>query len=597
MAFDYGSQTLGIRNPFRIEGTMRATRGLLVSSLGIYLLLQVTTLADAQAYFEAWASLGGGVVLLLWGLSALGHGLFQVMRFFVGRSVPTSLARNVAPSESHRQEPAVVYGDQDLEQMLMGRKNPTFKEPEGWLPRAVHSLFPNLLFLPYPYRNMAQRLAGAVTKTALALSAVFLAWFSATTGLTAIDETPVMDWFGVGLFVVLFGIWARLQNPLSRQLSRRPEATSVGGIVVVALGAVIAPFALTQLHDSVTALPAVDFPIGTALAVLAGLASTAMVLITALIALRGRHANPFTEVAEYRNNWQENVHPQDVFINFDSIVMANRRYREVPNRVYRSFDPNLMQDGGHARGSFSGEIIQETQPVYETPRSSRLLTVIKAIATLVAQLLLAGAAVYVSQVPSALAALDYSALGAAGAVPDLVEIAIYPLMLAAFGFTIQRYTHPFWAEMQFSSLIVMFQCDGTYTESHLNTGSSIYDSTESQNIVVRTSMTPWVIAANIRTATFSATGRQNLEFPRYVLEMHKAEVELDRIITEVRSFLDERRTIANVREGDLDAASTIHQLNEQTRGAAPIPDQSGREQQGRLAASDESGNTDPGDSA
>ena len=41
MAYDYGSESLGIRNPFKAEGLLRAIRGLVVSLLGINPLLQV----------------------------------------------------------------------------------------------------------------------------------------------------------------------------------------------------------------------------------------------------------------------------------------------------------------------------------------------------------------------------------------------------------------------------------------------------------------------------------------------------------------------------------------------------------------------------
>ncbi|PPT10886.1 hypothetical protein CKA32_007133 [Geitlerinema sp. FC II] len=40
---------------------------------------------------------------------------------------------------------------------------------------------------------------------------------------------------------------------------------------------------------------------------------------------------PQTEVSEFRANMQESVHPNEIFINIENIVLANRRYKEVPN--------------------------------------------------------------------------------------------------------------------------------------------------------------------------------------------------------------------------------------------------------------------------
>lgn len=46
MAYDFGSQTLGIRNPFKAEGAVIAVRGALVTLLGLYSLLRVAGLVD-----------------------------------------------------------------------------------------------------------------------------------------------------------------------------------------------------------------------------------------------------------------------------------------------------------------------------------------------------------------------------------------------------------------------------------------------------------------------------------------------------------------------------------------------------------------------
>ena len=38
MAFDYGSINLGVKNPFKIEGTISAIRGVGILAAGLYLL-------------------------------------------------------------------------------------------------------------------------------------------------------------------------------------------------------------------------------------------------------------------------------------------------------------------------------------------------------------------------------------------------------------------------------------------------------------------------------------------------------------------------------------------------------------------------------
>ncbi|MFT5758712.1 MAG: hypothetical protein ACI9LM_003460 [Alteromonadaceae bacterium] len=126
--------------------------------------------------------------------------------------------------------------------------------------------------------------------------------------------------------------------------------------------------------------------------------------------------------------------------------------------------------------------------------------------------------------------------------------------------------HLFFAEIQFESLLVYFKCEGTFTESKISTGTGIHDSTRSENTLVRSSITPWVIVSRIVSTTFAATGLKNLEHPRHILEMHKDDAQLKEIRDDVISFLKDRESIASITSArDLGNASQIHQLNQQTR--------------------------------
>ena len=59
---------------------------------------------------------------------------------------------------------------------------------------------------------------------------------------------------------------------------------------------------------------------------------------------------------------------------------------------------------------------------------------------------------------------------------------------------------------------------------------------------------------------------RNLEHPRHILEMHRADAELESIRNDVIDFLKDRESIASLTsKRDLGNASQIHQLNEQTR--------------------------------
>lgn len=558
MAFEYGSDTLGIKNPFKFEGFVLTIRGLIVTLIGVVALFAVKDLVNDGAKTAAWLSLGMGILLLSNGILATGRGLFKVMRFYVGRGVPASLARNVGKSESHVKEPFVAYGDKNIEQMMMGRKNTTFVEPDGWLARMLHTLMPRLLFMPYPIRNLAQKLGSGMIYSLLAFLCFGLAWFSGSTGLTDISNTPVLDWLSILLAVYLFIVWSKRRSPLQRLLCGTVQSAGSKGIVLMVVFSILAPVILSYIHHDVRPLPELPLSAGSYVMFITVLAAVATSYGLFLTFLRAKLANPKTDVSEFRTNWQESIHPQEIFINFENIVMANRRYKEIPNRVYRDFDARLVEQGSNDKGKFSGEMVQETQPVYKALPITPLFKLLRIIGTCAGESLLAVAAImfYFAIEPVTQMTSDI--------IPAINALA-YPMILWVFGQIISNSARVYWSEMHFESLLVYFQCHGTYSESKVSTGTGIHDSTRSENVVVRSSLTPWILTSRLVTSCFAESGSNNLEYYRRILELHKADDDLDKITSEMREFLGNRETIASVNQKDLASASTIYQVNEETR--------------------------------
>ncbi|HSH28303.1 MAG TPA: hypothetical protein VK971_00225, partial [Thiohalobacter sp.] len=398
MAYEYGSIDLGIRNPFRLEGGIRAIGGLVIAGFGLWLLLGIAELVRLD-WTAGIINAAIGFALLAAGLGLLGIGLFHAMRFFVGRSIPTSLARNHSRSErdsAHLETGDVQYSASQIEQMLMGRKNLTFKEPLGWISRMVHSLFPRLTFLPWPMRNIAQRLAAACIKTGIAVTAFALAWFTAVTGLSGSAGRDIVPLFSLALLAYLLVIWLRVGRRIEREDALHMRTTGSRTIAWILALAILLPVGLGILYDAVIGPLLAESPRVSAhwsdfKAAMAGfspglyiiaigvLAAISSAVLFTMIGARSRETQPITEVSELRDNWQESVHPREIFINIDNIVMANRRYREVPNRVYNDKEP-VLDEQTQGKGTFWGELIQETQPVFKPVthksafRVSRLIT-------------------------------------------------------------------------------------------------------------------------------------------------------------------------------------------------------------------------------
>lgn len=597
MAFDYGSIDLGLKNPFKKQGTVTAIRGTIQTLLGLYLLVSAAGIVKDDVG-QGWILVIFGILLLVGGLRALGGGIYATMRYFVGRNHPTSLAPNFSKSEkSTAQEELgyVAYRANDLEEMLVGRKNSTFVEPQGFLARLLHTLIPKLLFMPYPIRNITQTLFAAWVKTLVALIAYGFIAFVSLAGFAGEVGDQVFPIYSVLLALYLLVVWRNAGKPIARNAEKHITSLGSGDLVKVIVFSLLLPvtigLVLTWLTDATQLtseklsqflmhLP--NFHAGYYLMGIFVLAIFSSALIWFMLKLRLKQVTPLVEVSELRENWQESVHPNEIFINLDNLVMANRRYKEVPNRIYRELEPKLNEqvDG---KGEFKGEMIQEIQPKVRAMNlgksfdMARLLALISGnVFYIIAIVLTVLLAYSVIDIYSFIKSTQIASLKEAfsdkyfNELASFIMVAIHFLLIGylfkSFGQLLANVAKLFFAEIQFESLLVYFKCEGTFTESKISTGTGIHDSTRSENTLVRSSITPWVIASRIVTSTFADTGMKNLEHARVILEMHKADDELFAIKNDLISFLKDRESIASITsERDLGNASQIHQLNQQTR--------------------------------
>jgi hypothetical protein len=557
MAYDFGSQTLGIRNPFKIEGALIALRAVLLTGLGIYCLLQVSGLMQQKYAIEGWLNAAMGLLLLIWGLTSLGAGLLKMLRFYVGRNVPASLATNLRERDARHK---LTYSANELHEMLMGRKNTTFREPQSLFSRLVHTLLPRLIFLPPTYRGLAENLLLGVSMTVFMLCTFALAWFAGATGLAALEGTSVLAWLSVLMSVYLLKLWFGMRNPF-RHFSNGGMNISLFRISLIIALAILLPVAVAYVHHNLFPIP--QLPINPVPYLLTLLAFAALACSLGLLMLLQRMGmvEPRTEVSEHRDNWQKSIVPRELFIRLDTHILANRRHQEIPNRVYQDFDPKMIEEGGKDKGSFKGRTLVETQPIIREMAHSSSFKTLRLLTSAIGQLMLGAAALWLVLLIDGLAHVEQR--------PEVLMQLLYPALLIVFGQFIARMGNAFWAELQFSSMLLDLSVEGTYTESKLSTGQSIYDSTRSENIVVRSTITPWFLLSNLLTSTFAQSGNLNLEQQRHILSLEKNDETLANILAELDEFFDSREAIAGINEVDLRSASQIYQMNEQTRAQVP----------------------------
>ncbi|MGC8120250.1 hypothetical protein [Marinobacter sp. VGCF2001] len=548
MAFEYGAQKLNIRNPFRFEGLIRSIRGLLVLAIGVYLLLQIQPLLGSDKA-RAWLNLFIGGLFVIGGLKALGGGLFQVMRFFVGRAAPASLARNVAREAVNEREPT-LYDSKTLHNMLMSKSNPTFVEPVGWFARAVHSVFPNLIVTPWPIRNMAQNLAMKLTKSFVAIAAFLVASlvvimvFSGTEG-AEVGSTVISLILQATLLVYLGLLWVKLGNPLSRQNMTVLGNTTSKGLALVIIGSIALPILIAQgwiglwsemrpgaRQDLANLMPLLEpvFQTGTllTLTLICALATAAIAVV--LIKARIRLVSIATSSSEMNNSWRFDLHPRQIFTTLRDLVLMQKRQQELPNRVY--LDKNDTGDANRENEQFNGDLLAEIQPVVEEKAEPASLRWARAGGTVLAQvLLLAGALMLwfgADRIMDHVAMMDQiraSQMGMEQAFTLLfipagttAALILSSLLLLGFGRTLARICHLFWAEIFFKSNIFDLHCEGTVMRATHYRGADRHSASSEQD-VFSFDATYFALATEAVSSTFAVSGQHNLEQPRYLLSL------------------------------------------------------------------------------
>lgn len=577
MAFEYGTQKLNIRNPFRFEGLVRSVRGLIIVAVGVYLLLQIQSLLSVDKT-SAWLNLVVGALFVGGGLKALGGGLFQMMRFFVGRAAPASLAKNVAREAVAESEPT-LYSPSSLHNMMMSKSNPTFVEPKTWFARAVHSVFPNLIVTPWPIRNMAQTLAMKLTKSLVAILAflvaslvLFMAFSGTSGGETGSVVVSLLLQFA--LFVYLAAVWVKLGNPLAQSNMTRLHSMTSKGLALVVVGAIALPIIIAQgwlvfwdsqsprtqleLADMLPALEPV-FRTGSLLTLaILGAAITAVVAVL-LIKARISLVPIRTTSSEMNNSWRYDLHPRQIFTTLRDLVLMQKRQQELPNRIYQ--DQNDTGDANRENEQFNGDLVAEIQPLVEDIAEPAILRWTRIAGTVTGQLLLLTGALllwltlervidHIAMVET----LKYAAKGLTG--PQLIEqflapvgstlaIGLASLLLLGFGRSLARICHLFWAEIFFKSNLFDLHCEGTVMRATHFRGADRHSASSEQD-VFSFDATYFALATEAISSTFAVSGQHNLEQPRYLLSLNACDGFINNVVGDLEDEF--RRRNDEIRE-------------------------------------------------
>lgn len=551
MSFEYGSSSLGIKNPFKFEGKVLIVAGSLISLVGIYLLFSVSGDLKASTML-GWKDVSVGVMILLWGFGSIGLGILKITRFYVGRNAPSSLTQNLNPVESTRER--TYYKNEELESMLVGRKNITFEEPNNLVQRILYTVMPNLLFTPPPVYKLLIEITVYLIKMFSAFFIFSIIYFVANIGLLGEVGMKLNSIFSF----IFLSVLAYYLFDLSRTAHNFETLSKikmwVGSTILVIFGLIM----VNAIGDKGIELQPIYFNAWPAMIIY--LVLTIIISSFALIVIRERgYGETKTEVSEYREYIQESIHPKEVMIHLENIILANRRYKEIPNRLYQKLDGKLRSEND-VKGHFEAQTMIETQPEFILTENTTRFGKIRLLITIVAQSFIVISAVLIAWLGHVIIVE-----GIASSLSKILTILFVALALYNSGSVLERLSHMFWSELQFKSLLLWMKLDGTFTESKISTGMAVYDSTRSENTLVRSSITNWLVCSQVKTTTFVESGSDNVEGERYVYEMEKDESEAQSIVSELRAFMSSRENIAKMSQKDSFNASEIKSINQSSK--------------------------------
>jgi len=548
MAFNYGKKTMEIGNPFKTEGILDLFLGIGTLILGLFSVFEVRVSIGAELKILAWFELVVAIVFLTIGLRSLIVGCMRLFKFLVGRDVPSDLS-------------PYSYDEKMVEDILMKRSNPTFIERDGFISRLLISLYSKFLFLPIAFRNMLETVSSLFFSFLIFTVVYLLTLFSTSIGLINLtDKQSIMALFSLFFLVKQLIVWYHYRPTKRRMNAIQPSVYGFKNIVVNILLAVMAPVLLEILVRNGVNMPVLPINIYMPIAVLF-IFSLLLVFVAYYLSLKRLQVlNPETEVSEYTEHIQVSVHPKDIFRCFE-IEMAQKRYQELPNRIYKQIKPVLELEGSQNKGSFHGSTVQETQPIYkpgEWPRGARN---VRFFAALTGRVLM-----FLSFI---VLFLSFSNLSHGFTVDVVFKSIYYPVLTYFFAYYLNRIAHLFYSEVLFSSYLVHFFSDGTYTESKVSSGMSVYDSNRSENTIVNSSATPWILVSKIVTSTFADSSTKNLEGNRYILEMYKADEFLNSLVGGFTNYFKNRKLIVGLEnQADIQNSMKFHNLNELSRSSS-----------------------------
>ncbi|EGF31049.1 hypothetical protein IMCC9480_408 [Oxalobacteraceae bacterium IMCC9480] len=478
MAYDYSSesQRLELPNPYRIENLFQFIASVFYLACGVLSLLAArSNLHGLNVKFAV--PLLAGILLIGYGIRCAATAMTR-LRFFFGRALPVGLAPEL-PHGTTGKSQQIEAVQEDLRRGAL-----SFPEPAGALNGLLYDRFPRLILAPLPVQQLAQAQFRNGLVIALTLVSLLVAWMGFSQPQTA-------QW--VGVFYFTFAAWLVLRPMTVEQQTKVNES----GVIALVVAALLGPVVIAFFARSLPELSWLTLHWQALFLLLAALGSVALFFI-ALI--RQLSAPPATTMSCEVLSLNINTHPAQIINEFDR-VMQQKWSEKIPNRRYARIDP--VVDSATATGSFSGEIVEETQPMPSEVLSAMSLPAALAgarsrwlvILNLYGLLMLCAGAVALL-----LFVMRFEAGGVELSIAAYLTFAFVAFSVGRFCF---RSSEKLWGRFDFVSEVIWLELAGQYTTARNRLGNDFSSTvrTESNGIHVD-AMTMRVWTARIESVVF-----------------------------------------------------------------------------------------------
>lgn len=536
MAYEYNSQDQRFEfpNPYKIENIFKVIGAIIFMLAGVWLLFSAKS-AFSIGILTAVVPLAIGIFMFSYGGLLLAKGLSN-LKFYFGRNQPVGLSQELSA-----QEVGITYGAQNIKDILR-QSALTYHEPSGSVNGILYSIFPNLIFSPLFIRNAAEIQFQNAIVFIITLISALIAQVGASPNSAA--------WLGIFYNIITLIVLLRpMANPNSG--SQNIGISKVVLLVLVAiLGPVLIPF-LTQNAVAPSWLPSMGKAIFTLVAALVAIGIFFLAVLAQMV-----KEPPQASAGMVQDSLSMNGQPMQLFDELER-HLQNQWVSSIPNRIYSRLLPSL--ETNKVRGTFEGEVLEETQPVpANTLKDMTLISCFKEhhyrwlavlntfglVCFLASVILLSIFAHFIYN--GQFVDITYFSFGFFG---------ISMWILGKFCFDHGNYL---WSRFDFVSDLIWVEARGNYQLSHMNFGRYLDDTVKTQKEIINIeSMTLRVWYAEICTTTFG----KNQE--RSILSMVSRKDEATLLKEHLVDFAKDQSIIVTpTSQGDLNRINSMNQVNQ-----------------------------------